>query len=146
MKIVNSAAICCLLLAGCAKSSDEISASYVSPLSYNSYDCEQLEAEYRRVSRRAYEVSGAQDDTADNDAAAMGVGLILFWPALFFIASDDRKEELGRLKGELDAIEQASIQKKCTIADAIQEAREAETARQEERNSRREQNNDPLDN
>lgn len=40
----------------------------------------------------------------------MGVGLVLFWPALFFLAGDDQKEELARLKGEYEALEKASIQ------------------------------------
>ena len=46
----------------------------------------------------------------------MGVGLVLFWPSLFFIKGDGATAaELGRLKGEMDAIEQASIQKNCGI-------------------------------
>ena len=47
---------------------------------------------------------------------ATTVGVVLFWPALFFIAGDGPKAaELGRLKGEMDAIESAAIQKKCGI-------------------------------
>jgi len=45
----------------------------------------------------------------------MGVGLILFWPALFFIDNDDMREQVAQLKGEVNAVEQASIQKKCTM-------------------------------
>ena len=43
----------------------------------------------------------------------MGVGLVLFWPALFFIESDDQKEDVARLKGELKAVETAAIRKDC---------------------------------
>ena len=39
-----------LALAGCADSSDEIAASYVSPLAYQDYTCQQLGAEVGRVS------------------------------------------------------------------------------------------------
>ena len=46
----------------------------------------------------------------------MGVGLVLFWPALFFIKGDKQSAaELARLKGELDAIQQASIMHNCGI-------------------------------
>ena len=47
----------------------------------------------------------------------MGVGLILFWPALFFLEGGDGPEaqEYARLKGEREAIERSSIKKKCTL-------------------------------
>ncbi len=47
----------------------------------------------------------------------MGVGLVLFWPTLFFLEGGDGPEaaEYARLKGERDAIEKVSIQKKCAI-------------------------------
>lgn len=48
-------------------------------------------------------MGGAQKQQATNDAVAMGVGLVLFWPALFCLAGgNDRKEELSRLKGEYE--------------------------------------------
>ena len=44
------------------------------------------------------------------------VGVVIFWPALFFIDGDNQKTaELARLKGEMEALEQASIQKNCGI-------------------------------
>ena len=102
-----------LALAGCASSSDSISESYVSPLKYNSYTCSQLEQEYARTLERSFSINKKQDQIASNDQVAMTVGMILFWPALFFIDSDDNKEEVARLKGELSAIEQATIQQDC---------------------------------
>jgi hypothetical protein len=40
----------------------------------------------------------------------------VFWPALFLIGGDKQgAAELARLKGEMDAIEQASIRKRCGI-------------------------------
>lgn len=93
-----------------------MSAAYVSPLQYDSYDCAQLGEEALRVSGRAAEVTGAQNKKATNDAVATGVAIIVFWPALFFIDGDDEKTaELARLKGEVDAIQQVSIKKGCGI-------------------------------
>ena len=54
----------------------------------------------------------------------MGVGLLLFWPALFILAGSDHSDELARLKGEYEALETAAIQKKCDIARQLQVARE----------------------
>jgi hypothetical protein len=106
----------CFVLAGCASSSSEIRAQYISPLQYQDLTCQQIGAEAQRVSARASEVAGVQDDKSTNDAVATGVGLILFWPSLFFIKGDGQTAaELGRLKGEFDALEQASIQKNCGI-------------------------------
>lgn len=95
-------------------------AVYVS----SGYDCEQVRSEPMRVSGRVREVAGAQKQQADSDAIAMGVGLVLFWPALFFLAGgNDRKEELSRLKGEYDALEQAAIQKTCPVAAELKSGR-----------------------
>jgi hypothetical protein len=104
------------LVAGCASSSTEIAAQYVSPIQYQHYSCSQIAAEVQRVSRRVAEVSGVQDEKASGDAVATGVAIVLFWPAAFFIKGDGATAaELGRLKGEFEALEQASIQKKCGL-------------------------------
>ena len=60
--------------------------------------------------------AGAQDKQRTNDAIATTVGVVVFWPALFFIGGDKQTAaELARLKGEMDAIEQTSIRKNCGI-------------------------------
>ena len=77
---------------------------------------QQIEMEATRVTSRAAQAAGVQDSKSTNDAVAMGVGLVLFWPSLFFIKGDGQSAaELGRLKGEFEALEQASIQKNCGI-------------------------------
>ncbi len=104
------------LASGCASSSDEIEASYVSPLEYQNYTCSQLAEEGRRVSRRAAELAGNVDDKATDDAVLTGVGIVVFWPALLFIDGDGpQAAEYARLKGEKDTIEQVAIQKNCGI-------------------------------
>lgn len=113
-------AILCVVLvmvAGCASQPSDLQTAYVSDLQYRSYDCDQLELEAARVSRRANELHASLQDKADNDAAQMGVGLVLFWPTLFFLEGGDGVEaqEYSRLKGERDAIERVGVQKKCSI-------------------------------
>jgi hypothetical protein len=110
------AAIAAMALACCAKDANQVGATYVSPITYQSYTCPQLAEEAQRVSARAAEASGVQDQKATNDKVAMGVGLVIFWPALLFTkGNDENTAELARLKGSMDAIEQASIQKHCGL-------------------------------
>jgi hypothetical protein len=102
------------MLAGCASSSSEISATYVSPLQYQHLTCQQIAAEAERVSRRASEVSGVQDSKRTSDAWTTTAAIVIFWPAAFFVKGDgNTAAELGRLKGEFEALERASVEKNC---------------------------------
>lgn len=112
------------LLLGCATSSDKVSSSYVSPLMYQSLTCEQIKPELLRVNTQLVKVSGVQDQTATKDAVMMGVGLVVFWPALFFLAQgDDKQAEIANLKGQYEALESAAIQKNCNVAPELIAAR-----------------------
>jgi hypothetical protein len=75
-----------------------------------------LAAEAQRVSAAAAAASGQQDSQATKDAVATTVGVIVFWPTLFLIGGDKQNAaQLAQLKGQMDAIEQESIQKNCGI-------------------------------
>lgn len=105
---------CVLSMVGCATTSNNLTASYVSPLQYQSYDCEQLTAETARVHARVSEMAGSIDSKAASDKVMTGVGVVLFWPALFFLGGDKQKQaEYSRLKGEFEAIQQQAVLKKC---------------------------------
>jgi hypothetical protein len=105
-----------LLVAGCAKDASQVGATYVSPILYDAYTCPQLAEEAQRVSSRAQQAAGIQDEKATNDKIAMGVGIVIFWPAMLMTkGNDENTAELARLRGQMDAIEQASIKKKCGI-------------------------------
>lgn len=101
---------------GCASHSSEIPAQYVSPVQYESYSCRQIGAEMETLSARVSDLGAQNDRVASNDEAAMGVGLILFWPAMFFLDKNTAQAaEYGRLKGEFDALEKAGIRKNCGL-------------------------------
>jgi hypothetical protein len=103
-------------LAGCASKSTEIAPSYVSPVMYQSYTCQQIAQESQNVAAHAAEVSGAQDQKRTNDQIATGVAIVVFWPAAFFVGGDGQAAaELARLKGQMQALEQASVLKNCGI-------------------------------
>jgi hypothetical protein len=110
------AVACGIAVTGCAKDASQVGATYVSPIIYENYTCPQLAEEAQRVSSRAAQASGIQDQKSTNDAIAMGVGLVVVWPALLFIkGNDENTAELARLKGQMDAIEETSIKKRCGI-------------------------------
>ena len=106
-----------MFLVGCATAPEKLGATYVSPLQYKDYTCDQIGMEMQRVSRKVAELRGTLDKDASNDAAQMGIGLILFWPALFFLEGGDgvQAAQYSRLKGEFEALEQVAIQKNCNI-------------------------------
>lgn len=114
-KIIVTAIAVALGLSGCATSSKDIAATYTAPLQYQGYDCAQLGSEAQRIHARVNQLAGRLDEAANNDKAIMGVGLILFWPALFALGGTKQQEaEYARLKGEYDAIQQTMIAKQCT--------------------------------
>jgi hypothetical protein len=116
MRNLGLAAIAALMVAGCASKSSDITPAYVSPVMYQGYTCPQLAQEAQGVSTRAAQVAGAQDQKRSNDQLATGVAIVVFWPAAFFVGGDGpASAELAQLKGQMNAIEQASIQKKCGI-------------------------------
>ncbi|SDO03799.1 hypothetical protein SAMN05216360_11413 [Methylobacterium phyllostachyos] len=104
------------LLGACASSSDKVAATYISPIQYSSLTCPQIREESARVANRASIASGVQDDQRKTDQVVTVVGAVVFWPSLFFLQGDNQKTaELARLKGEMEALEQASIQRNCGI-------------------------------
>lgn len=103
-------------LAGCASSASDIAPTYVSPVMYQSYNCQQLAMEAQGVSTRAAALSGAQDSQHTKDALVTTAAVVVFWPAAFFVGGDKQTAaELAQMKGQMVAIEQASIAKKCNI-------------------------------
>lgn len=103
-----------LALGGCATSASNIAASYTSPAQYQGYDCAQLASEGQRIQGRVNQLAGRLDEAASNDKVLMGVGMVLFWPALFALGGTKQQEaDYARLKGEYDAVQQSMIAKKC---------------------------------
>ena len=95
------------LAAGCATAPRDIAPNYVSPLSYERYSCDQLAAEGQRLNARVATISGQQEDKMIGDAAALTAGFVLFPPLILLIGDGPQAQELGRLKGESDALQAA---------------------------------------
>jgi len=145
LKKVTTNIVLLAFLSGCAASPDSITGTYVSPLQYSTYSCDQIKMEMMRVSRKVSEVTGQQQKARTKDAWALGVGLVLFWPAIFFMIGGDKKEELAHLKGEFDALESAAIQKECSVVAEIEAGRKEAERQAEEKRKELEEKNRPIE-
>ncbi|MFT7390562.1 MAG: hypothetical protein ACI9ZH_000786 [Paracoccaceae bacterium] len=121
-KMFNAIVVSALVLSGCAKSSSNVAGAYQSPMLYAQWDCGQLAAEKAAVQSRVVSMAQKQDDAATRDAVAMGVGLVLFWPALFLLAAGDNEAELSVLKGQHEALTAAETSKRCVAAPMMASA------------------------
>lgn len=116
LKSICGASLLIVFMSGCSNSSKEIPALYVSPLQYSQYDCDQVRTEMARIGTRVSQMTGKLDKNAETDNVVTGVGVVLFWPALFFLGGTKEEEaEYSRLKGEYQALEQVGVEKKCNF-------------------------------
>jgi hypothetical protein len=117
MNIKNMACLCLAVsfLTACASNPDKMTAVDVSPFQYQNYDCDQIGVESSRIQKKINTLYSQLKKEANADAVQMGVGLVLFWPALFLLEGGDGPEavEYRQLKGEYEALRKISIQKKC---------------------------------
>ena len=82
-----------MLLSGCATTSTDISAVYVSPLQYANFDCDQLAMEGQRIQVRASQMGARIDQSASNGNMATAVAVVIFWPAAFFTGSGNKEQQ-----------------------------------------------------
>ena len=115
MKRIIATLMLLLFVLSCASQPDKISALYVSPATFASYDCTQVESALRSKNARLSQLYNELKAEADADAIQTGVGLFLFWPTLLFLEGTDgaEAEEYRRLKGEVTALQEVATQKKC---------------------------------
>lgn len=118
MKLASATAalIAVSTLVGCATPPKDIAPTYVSTNLYQNLTCAQLRDEAQVVSNRMAAAYGVQESNRGKDAAMTTVGIVLFWPALFFMEGDGATAaDVARLKGEMQAIEQVNRLKNCGI-------------------------------
>jgi hypothetical protein len=107
------------MIAGCSTAAKDITPASVSPTIYSGHDCEQIKLELVRVTTEVNTMTGKLDKNRETDNLTTAAGLILFWPALFFLGgTKDQEARYAQLKGEYNALEQTSIMKKCHLANA----------------------------
>lgn len=94
----------------------KVAATSVSPIQLSHLTCAQIREEAGRVSARAAQAVGPQDEKRRSDQVATTVGAVIVLPALLFIDGDNHQTaELTRRKGAVKALEQASVEKRCGL-------------------------------
>jgi hypothetical protein len=104
-----SAVFMMLFLMGCAMKAESIQPSYVSPVSYDSYTCKQLGQEAARIEAALATASKQQNQARTNDT----VGVLLIGMPVSSMSGEAIAPEVAKLKGEKNAIQQASTLKNC---------------------------------
>ena len=111
-------ALCCLLVArllsACAATGD-IRAQFVPTEKYQELSCQQIGVEGERVARRVAEISGVEYATASGVAWLVAQPIVVHWPTPWLATSEEGTAELPKLKGEFEALERASTQKRCSL-------------------------------
>ena len=109
------AALVALSVVGCASQPESIDAQHVSDRHYEHMNCEQLVNEAHDINGQAAHLFNKLNDEANMDAAQFWTGMLVFWPALFFLEGGDGPEAAtySRLKGEFTAVERQARKKNC---------------------------------
>ncbi len=103
-----------LAAAGCSTAPDKISAQYVSPEKYSNLSCQQIQNNLNDVEGRASAMYAKLRKERNKDNAVMAVGLVLFWPALFFVdGNSPDANTYARLKGDAEALTESQYRKGC---------------------------------
>jgi hypothetical protein len=103
-----------LVACGCASRSTDIRPVAVSAGDFALWRCDALHDEIDRVQQRAADVAYAVDARAGNNVIALGIGVMVFWPALLAMRPDGPEAlELARLKGRFDALRAAAAAQQC---------------------------------
>ena len=102
------------LLAGCATRSVNVLPLPADPAEFAHWDCNRLDDERDRVQQRAADTAYAVDERVGNNILALGMGLMVFWPALAALRADGPEAaDLALLKGRFEALQTAAAQRQC---------------------------------
>ena len=98
-----------LFLAGCAQKPESIQPSYISPVTYQDWTCPQLAQESARIETALASATKQQEQARSHDVT----GIILLGLPTGSMSGEAIGPEVARLKGEKNAIQQATTLKNC---------------------------------
>lgn len=102
------------VLAGCATRAANVPPRATDPSEFTAWGCDRLADELDAVQQRAAERAYDVDERVGNNIVALGVGVTIFWPAMFALRPDGPEaEELARLKGRDEALRATQQQRGC---------------------------------
>ena len=102
-----------ITMCACAKTPESIAPSYVSPLTYRGYDCDQLGAESIRIVDALTSASEQQRTARINDT----IGLIFLGLPVSSLSGGNVASQIAALKGEQKAIRQTVNKMKCNFLE-----------------------------
>jgi hypothetical protein len=105
-----------VVLASCssAKKASEISPVYIPATTYSNMTCAQLTQEAETLRQKIPQAEAAVEKHYSDQKTTEIVAWLLFAPAVFLYDSGQKEAtELAVLKGQLDALRQAQMNKKC---------------------------------
>lgn len=122
------ACLALLALGGCATRSADVTPVPGNPAEFLGWSCARIDDESAAVQRRAAERAWDVDARMGNNVMALGIGFMVFWPALLALQPPGpESEDLARLKGRHEALREAADRLRCAPpGDALSEARAAE--------------------
>ncbi|MEO5732937.1 MAG: hypothetical protein ABIN96_00475 [Rubrivivax sp.] len=120
--------LACLLLQGCITRSTEVRAAVADAAEFAAWSCVRIDDELDEVQHQAADVAYSVDAQAGNNILAMGLGVMVFWPAMLAMRPDGLEAaDLARLKGRFDALSDAARRQGCVPAGDTPSAARAAT-------------------
>ncbi len=119
-------------MGGCATRSADVAPAPADPQEFSIWDCNRIDDERDQVLQRATELAWTVDERVANNIGALGVGAVVFWPAMLALRGDGPEAtDLARLKGRYEALGTAARNKACPApGDELPAARAADLALQ----------------
>ena len=103
-----------LLVSGCASRAVDVPPLPTSPEAFAGWPCPRIDEELDTVQQRAADLAYSVDERAGNNILALGIGAVVFWPALLAMRTDGPEAaELTRLKGRFEALNEAARRVSC---------------------------------
>ncbi len=115
--LINSTIIIsCVLIFSCstAKKANQVDAAYIPSSQYENRSCDELMLLAEEIKQQTPSLERKVDETRRKDKVREQVGLWLFWPSYFFMEGNaEEQTDLALARGQLNAIRNVAIQKKC---------------------------------
>ena len=120
------ACLAALALAGCATRAVDVKPLPANPADFALWGCDRIHDEADRVQQQAAELAYAVDHRAGQNIMALGLGLVVFWPAILAMRPVGLEgDELARFKGRYEALLTAAQRQQCPPPTATLPAAQA---------------------
>jgi hypothetical protein len=100
---------------GCTSGWAQALPKYVPAGTYRALSCDQLAQEGRAISRRGFLAAGLPAGQGGTLASPTGSAIVLLWPEMSRGRDEHQSEMLAVAGGQMNAIEQASVEGQCSI-------------------------------